>query len=111
MVDGFDTTIPLILQLIVGMFCIPTVGAATSVRCTPQLDGPLLWVRNVLSGLVRQVERWQPENRLLETFRHVSAPMRARPCVAISQSYCGCCQRGDLMPLAALPQHREPTVV
>ena len=101
MVDGFDTTILFILQLIVGVLCIPVIGVATGVRCTAHLGGPRLWVWNVLSGLVRQAARWQPENRLLETFCLV--PVRARPLLAVSQCCCGCCQRGGSDAPVVLP--------
>ncbi|MBT4864702.1 MAG: hypothetical protein HON53_06190 [Planctomycetaceae bacterium] len=88
MVDGFDTTIPLALQWVVGILCM--TAFALAVVCSRSNSGRLLlqmW--SVLSGLSQQASLQLPGFRLLYPPRCVLVPMRAGPPIADNQIRCG----------------------
>ena len=87
MVDGFDTTIPLVLQWIAALLCMVVVALAGG--CSRSgCSRPLLQVWSVLSGLSQQAQLRRPDFRLLHPPRCVLVPMRAGPPLAGNQSRC-----------------------
>lgn len=109
MVDGFGTTILLILQLIVGLLGILAVGVIGAHFRSAEFGCPGLRAWSVLSGILRQAEVLQPADRLIRATVRLPAPMRAGPPAAISRRRVGCCQHDQQ---AAPPGRRfpEPTV-
>ena len=88
MVDGFDTTIPLVLQWVVGILCLTTFALA--VGCSGSNFSQLrLQMWSVLSGLSQQALLQLPGFRLLYPPRCVLVPMRAGPPFADNQGRCG----------------------
>ena len=94
MVDGFDTTIPLVLQWAVGMLCMVAVALAGSCLRSDS-SRLLLQVWSVLSGLWQQAQLRRPDFRLLHPPRCVLVPMRAGPPFAGNQSHCGDNRAGE----------------
>jgi hypothetical protein len=94
MVDGFGTTIPLVLQWVVGVLCMLAVALAGSCARS-DCSRLMLQVWSVLSGLSQWVPLQRPDFRLLHPPRCVLVPMRAGPPFADNQIYCGDNRAGE----------------
>lgn len=104
MVDGFDSTLPLILQLAAAMFCLV---AALAVGVCSQSDPVrrMLQVWKVLSGHSQLLTLQSPEFRPLQQMRCVQVPLRAGPPPVGYQIRCGEARSGDRSPQLFSPSN------
>lgn len=102
MVDGFDTTIPFILQWMTGMLCVLVISAA-GLCFDGNFRRGLLRGWSVLSGLSRPAELQCPDNRLLQSLRCVAVPMRTGPPLTGSPQRSGDARAGEHAPRPRWP--------